>query len=1358
VAQPAETRPPQHLSPFPPSPLIALLSPLLYYYRRRHHCRRCGRLFCAACSSQRAVIAPLHQLDQSDAVSFAALTAPKRVCDGCFVAATGKERKCTTSVIQKRRLTAQPPLVVAAAPARVAALPNEWFFVDQSGVTQGPFNTEGMREWHVAGYFKADLMIFAGVGGARASIESWFSPVEDAFTACAFKNKVEAKSVSAAVTSEPAVLPDAAWYYIDDASATQGPYDGATLHAWLLAGYFRASLLVRAGANGEFSRLDSLYSDDASSDASSSSDRPPLLPAGICANAFITPPRALAPASAPDAAGVAGEALDCSPAAGGAPASLSHAVDARRDQPPANGAPVAAPPVASSLTAPSSSSAVPQPFHGAEHPVSAAVLVPAAVRSAGFVLPCGTADPQHAATEAAIVATATAAAAATRLGRSIAEVEKAVGARSTGELQRRGSSGGSVTRSLGQARISVAWEGVSGAQASTTAGGGSIVEEEDGASTPAVLSPLAGKRMALRPRRATKRGSAGASLALDTACVAALEAENAAHQDGAAASAGLGVLGFPADSFVRAKSPALTEFLRAAITRAVQAPGGTTHATPLARRLFAEMGEGALRVLVARMFRIVVPVGTSVVSAGKPSDGDMYVIEEGMFELRGGGVAAAPAAGGLKRASVSGGMMTLKKGDSYGLNDLILQPPVATTSLVHVKPPGPAASGSGGEGVAWVLEHAVFHAVLRAAALLRKSDRELLLASVPLIAANLGKDALVPLADALTEGAYGPDAVIMKEGATCTRMFIILQGFARVVQKQDASADDSGAGSSTGASHSPGSACEAGVLVNLLGPGQHFGEGALLSGREGGYMAPYTVRSGSTLIADGSHTALRVLSLSCESFASVAGQLQEICFKRWEGESLPGQREASLALSNRPISVVASPGGLARDAAAARGGGAVASGGHRRAVSTRTSALLATRAYPGIQDGTTCPKPPPLSVRASPSASLGPAVLLAAEPGAVIAEDSTDTESVRVGAAAAGKPPALVPPPLTQRASPMRLQAKAGALACESEAGGSVDEGAPPDRAAEEQPGTLIAVPSVVVEADDEEGEEEEEDEEDDQKDAADGVGGGGDDDDDAASGGDDAEAAPLDMPWEVAPLRGADVALADLSYVGVLGHGSFGAVRLVRHGGLPAQEPGGHNAQQATMYALKCMRRCYIVEHGWEYMVENERSALAELSGRSPFLITLHNAYADSRFVYLLLELCPGGELVSVLKKADGHRLPETSARFYAASVVEGFRVMHGRSILFRDLKPENLMISASGYCKIVDFGLAKKTSRTFTVCGTPEYMAPESILARGSNRASDCWALGALLWEMLAGFTPFYAASAMDIYEQVSVRERFS
>ena len=65
------------------------------------------------------------------------------------------------------------------------------------------------------------------------------------------------------------------------------------------------------------------------------------------------------------------------------------------------------------------------------------------------------------------------------------------------------------------------------------------------------------------------------------------------------------------------------------------------------------------------------------------------------------GVAAAPAAGGLKRASVSGGMMTLKKGDSYGLNDLILQPPVATTSLVHVKPPGPAASGSGGEGVVW---------------------------------------------------------------------------------------------------------------------------------------------------------------------------------------------------------------------------------------------------------------------------------------------------------------------------------------------------------------------------------------------------------------------------------------------------------------------------------------------------------------------------------------------------------------------------------------------------------------------------------------------------------------------------------
>jgi serine/threonine protein kinase len=91
----------------------------------------------------------------------------------------------------------------------------------------------------------------------------------------------------------------------------------------------------------------------------------------------------------------------------------------------------------------------------------------------------------------------------------------------------------------------------------------------------------------------------------------------------------------------------------------------------------------------------------------------------------------------------------------------------------------------------------------------------------------------------------------------------------------------------------------------------------------------------------------------------------------------------------------------------------------------------------------------------------------------------------------------------------------------------------------------------------------------------------------------------------------------------------------------------------------------------------------------------------------------------------------------------------------VYRDLKPENLMLSRNGYVKVADFGLAKKTLRTFTVCGTPDYMAPEVILSRGHGMPVDWWALGVLLYEMVTAITPFFGNEAMDIYENVLAHE---
>ncbi|KAF8904663.1 kinase-like domain-containing protein [Mucidula mucida] len=139
-------------------------------------------------------------------------------------------------------------------------------------------------------------------------------------------------------------------------------------------------------------------------------------------------------------------------------------------------------------------------------------------------------------------------------------------------------------------------------------------------------------------------------------------------------------------------------------------------------------------------------------------------------------------------------------------------------------------------------------------------------------------------------------------------------------------------------------------------------------------------------------------------------------------------------------------------------------------------------------------------------------------------------------------------------------------------------------------------------------------------------------------------------------------------------------------------------------------------------------------MSIRRHVLGTFH----DSQHVYMIMEFVQGGDLSSLLRKFK--RLDEQHARFYVAEVFMALDYLHRRDIVHRDLKPANILVCADGHIKLTDFGFAKKCSTTSTICGTPNYIAPEILRKAVYTRAVDYYALGVILYELLDGKTPFH------------------
>ncbi|XP_051816002.1 cGMP-dependent protein kinase 2 isoform X2 [Acanthochromis polyacanthus] len=211
-----------------------------------------------------------------------------------------------------------------------------------------------------------------------------------------------------------------------------------------------------------------------------------------------------------------------------------------------------------------------------------------------------------------------------------------------------------------------------------------------------------------------------------------------------------------------------------------------------------------------------------------------------------------------------------------------------------------------------------------------------------------------------------------------------------------------------------------------------------------------------------------------------------------------------------------------------------------------------------------------------------------------------------------------------------------------------------------------------------------------------------------------------------------------ELEVIATLGMGGFGRVELVKL------------KDEDTTFALKCIKKKHIVDTRQQEHIYSEKNILQQTN--SSFIIRLFRTFRDDKYVYMLLEVCLGGELWTVLR--DMSYFDEPTARFCVGCVLEAFDYLHTMGVVYRDLKPENLLLNAEGYVKMADFGFAKKIGlgkKTWTFCGTPEYVAPEVIMNKGHDFGADCWSLGILIFELLTGNPPFSGLDHIKIYTMV-------
>ncbi|XP_053456179.1 protein kinase C iota type [Nycticebus coucang] len=218
-----------------------------------------------------------------------------------------------------------------------------------------------------------------------------------------------------------------------------------------------------------------------------------------------------------------------------------------------------------------------------------------------------------------------------------------------------------------------------------------------------------------------------------------------------------------------------------------------------------------------------------------------------------------------------------------------------------------------------------------------------------------------------------------------------------------------------------------------------------------------------------------------------------------------------------------------------------------------------------------------------------------------------------------------------------------------------------------------------------------------------------------------------------------SSLGLQDFDLLRVIGRGSYAKVLLVRL------------KKTDRIYAMKVVKKELVNDDEDIDWVQTEKHVFEQASNH-PFLVGLHSCFQTESRLFFVIEYVNGGDLMFHMQRQ--RKLPEEHARFYSAEISLALNYLHERGIIYRDLKLDNVLLDSEGHIKLTDYGMCKEGLRpgdtTSTFCGTPNYIAPEILRGEDYGFSVDWWALGVLMFEMMAGRSPFDIVGSSDNPDQ--------